>query len=90
MNYLKLFDEILKDWDIVTPTAIPSRNFRLVDTDEYDIIPNNKYLERQIKETEQALQELKDQKDRQDRWYEERIKSVSLKLDQLKQKLPTK
>jgi len=92
MSLPRVFDDILRDWGefFSTPTYTLSgtRRLRLIDEDEYDIVPKKRILERQVKEAEKNLQYLKDQKANNDRWYDERIKEASLKLDQLKQKLP--
>lgn len=84
-----VLDVMVRDFFSPPANLITSRSLRIVDEDDYDIVPRKKLIERQIKEAEQHLKSLQDQKSRQERWYDEQIKEASLKLDQLKQKLPT-
>ncbi len=60
---------------------------RLIDENDYIITPKKHVVERQVKEKEQRLDELKKRKDNEQKWFDEQIKSLSLEIDQLKQKL---
>jgi hypothetical protein len=64
-----------------------TRKSLLVNPDDYDITPKKSTVERQIKEKEQRLQELKDRRANEQRWFDEREKQLNDEIYDLRKKL---
>jgi hypothetical protein len=62
-------------------------NGRLVNTDDYELVPKKHTIERKVKEAEQRLQSLKDQRENEKRFFDERQKQIEDEIYDLKKKL---
>jgi hypothetical protein len=57
---------------------------QLVDTDDFDIIPKKHYTDRKIKEKEQEIANLQDQKNHYIKRIDEQIENARIELDTLR------
>jgi hypothetical protein len=64
--------------------------FKVVNEEDYIISPRKSFVERQIKEKEERLRELKERKANTFRWYEEQEKSLNTEIGNLKTQLGKK
>ena len=69
------------------PSYSTSFKGKLVNTDDYDIIPKKSKIERDIKAKEEELARTEQRKENENQFYDSRIKSLQLEIDQLRQKL---
>ena len=83
---LAVIDELFNQFS-VWPFNSTSTRGMFVNTDDFDIIPKRKTVERKIKEAEQRLQSLKDQRENEKRFFDERQKQIEEEIYNLKKKL---
>lgn len=69
------------------PTVSYSLNGQFVNTDDYDIVPKKSKIEKDLKAAEQRLQELKDRRANQIRWFDEREKQLNDEIYELRKQL---
>jgi hypothetical protein len=60
------------------------RNFKVVNTDEYDIKPKKDYLKRRVAEKEDELRRLEGMKESMLRSYDSRIMEIKTDIERLK------
>lgn len=63
------------------------RNYKVVNTDEFDLVPKKTKIEKDIKEKEEKIKVLKQRKDNEQKWFDEQIKSLETELGNLRTKL---
>lgn len=61
--------------------------YGIYDPDEFDLVPKKGHIEKQIKFKEEELGRLKQRRENEQRYYEEREKALSLEIAGLRQKL---
>ena len=64
-----------------------SRTLRLVNTDDYDLVPKKFKIEKDIKEKEEKLKALKSRRENDDKWYESQIKTIETEIGVLRTKI---
>lgn len=85
----RMVDDMFKGFEYFPSVSNFSFKGTLVDEREFDIVPKKSYIEKQLKEKEQALQEFKERQKNHKRWADEQEKTLSTEIDQLKTKLNT-
>lgn len=60
---------------------------RLVDENEFDIVPKRKHWDRKLKEEEEKLAKLKKRKEVEDDFYERQIKEAEREIENIKGKM---
>ncbi len=79
----QVFDDFFA-WPFESSYSI---NGRLVNTDDYDILPKKHTIERKVKEAEQRLESLKTQRENWKRTWDEQEKQLQDEIYDLKKKL---
>lgn len=82
-NLIRAFDDFFA-WPFESSYSV---NGRLVNTDDYDILPKKHTIERKIKEAEQRLKGLKDRRANYNRTWDEQEKQIQDEIYELTKKL---
>jgi len=80
-------NSLLKDMEFCFPSISLSSRGRWVNDEDYDIIPKKHLIERQIKEKEEKLKQLKDRRKNDERWYDEQEKALEADIGNLRTRL---
>jgi len=82
-----MINDMFYGLDVLSSTFPFSFKGQVVSSEDYDLVPKKSYIEKQLKEKEQALQEFKERQKNHKRWADEQEKALGIEIDQLKQKL---
>lgn len=84
---LAVIDELFNQFSFSWPYKSTQTRGTFVNTDDYDIIPKRKTIERDIQKAEQKLQELKDHRANYNRTWDEQENRLKEEIDDLRKKL---